>query len=119
MNKNKDTGRLGEGIAAEWLQGEGYRILHMNWRQGRWEIDIIAERSGVLHFIEVKTRRSLKYGHPENHVNKHKMRNLVNASAGFLLLHPQWMRIQFDIISINLWQESEPDLFLIEDIYYY
>ncbi len=81
------------------------------------EIDIIAVASGILHFIEVKTRKSEKFGYPEESVDKKKIRLLIDASAEFLHLYPQWNRIQFDIISISIRPNGTVDYFMIEDVY--
>ncbi len=44
-------GADGETLAAEWLTGKGYEILHRNWRHSHYEIDIIALKNKMLHFI--------------------------------------------------------------------
>ena len=76
MAQHNDTGNLGESLAVEYLVKERYRILHQNWRHSHWEVDIIAEKNGILHFTEVKTRRTRKFGHPEDNVDRKKIRYL-------------------------------------------
>ena len=49
-------GNRGEEAAVEWLRERGYYIVERNWRAGRYELDIIAQRWDTLHIIEVKTR---------------------------------------------------------------
>ena len=58
MTTTQHTGRQGEEAAARWLLDHGFTLLHRNWRQGHYELDIVAARKGTLHFIEVKTRRA-------------------------------------------------------------
>ena len=116
MPTNIQTGKLGEQLALSYFTALHYEILHQNWRYAHWEIDLIASHQNILHFIEVKTRKSLLFGFPENLVTKKKMQNLLNASEAYLFKNPHWKRIQFDILSINLNQKNEPDFFLIEDI---
>ena len=115
-NHNK-TGQQGESFAVQYLSARGYVIMHQNWRHRHWEVDIIAEKNNILHFIEVKTRKTSKFGYPEEAVSKKKMQNLINAAAEFLYLHHQWKRIQFDILSITIFYEKETEYFLIEDVY--
>ena len=64
------TGKLGEQMALEYLLKNGFVILHKNWRHSHWEVDVIASLKGILHFIEVKTRRTKKFGYPEDDVTK-------------------------------------------------
>ena len=109
MAKHIQTGKLGEQLGAAYFVKEGFCILEQNWRHSHWEVDIIAHKSGVLHFIEVKTRRTKQFGHPEDAVTKKKIRNLINASEEYLYQFPQWKRIQFDILSITI-LKNEPAL---------
>jgi len=74
--KNIDKGNNGENVAASYLLQNGYGILERNWRFKHWEIDIIAFRDNKLHFIEVKTRTSKKFGNPEQSVTEKKMNSL-------------------------------------------
>ena len=72
MAKHIDTGKTGEKMAINWLRERGYAILEQNWRHARWEVDVIAEKEMVLHFIEIKTRRSWNFGLPEDSVGKNR-----------------------------------------------
>lgn len=53
-----DRGHKAEKAAATYLEMRGYKIVERNWRRPRCEIDIIAEKDGVIHFVEVKYRSS-------------------------------------------------------------
>ena len=117
MSHHIETGKTGESLAAGWLRQNGFTLLHQNWRQARYEIDIIAEKNNILHFIEVKTRRTLQYGQPEESVSNAKLNNLVNGAELFLEQFPQWKHIQFDVLSITLLKGKEPEYFFIEDVY--
>jgi Predicted endonuclease distantly related to archaeal Holliday junction resolvase len=110
------TGTLGEDMAVKYLQDKGYTILHRNWRHKNWETDIIATKNSNLHFIEVKTRRTKTYGHPEEDVSRKKVKNLMGAAEEFLLLYPDWKLIQFDILSITMEKNKLAEFFLIEDV---
>jgi len=117
MANHNNTGQLGEKMAAEYLLEKGFSILHQNWRHSHWEVDVIASLNDTLHFIEVKTRRTNKFGFPEDDVTKKKMENLINASEEYLLLYPEWKQIQFDILSISIFKNQPAEYFFIEDVY--
>ena len=117
MAHHNHTGLIGEQMAARYLTEKGFTILHQNWRHSHWEVDIIASEKNTLHFIEVKTRRTQKFGYPEEDVSKKKMENLINASEEYLFLYPQWKWIRFDILSITLIKNKPTEYFFIEDVY--
>ena len=117
MPHYQKTGEAGEKMAVEYLSNCVFLILHQNWRLGYWEVDIIASRYGTLHFFEVKTRRAIKLGYPEEDVTKKKVTNLIYASEEFLNLYPEWKRIQFDFLSVNLNKSEPPQFFFIEDVH--
>ena len=117
MAGHNTTGSTGETMAAKYLIENGFTLLHQNWRHSHWEVDIIASKENILHFIEVKTRRTKKFGHPEEAVSKKKIRNLLNASEEYLYQSPQWKRIQFDILAITILKNAPVEFFFIEDVY--
>lgn len=117
MATHIDFGKLGEQLAEDFLVGRGYTILHRNWRHSRYEIDIVAIKNNLPHFIEVKTRSSKIFGEPEQSVNKKKLRFLFQAVDEFLYQHPEYKNFQVDILSINLHPQQEPRYFFIEDVY--
>lgn len=113
---NRQTGASGEALAAAWLEAKGYTLLHRNWRWKRWEIDLVAHREGILHFVEVKTRRSTKYGHPEESVDTRKLQHLFSAAEQYLEEYPGWKRVQYNVVSILLRKNEPPEFFLVEDV---
>jgi len=117
MANHNTTGTTGEAMAADHLTIKGFTLLHKNWRHSHWEVDIIASRDNVLHFIEVKTRRTKQFGHPEEAVSKKKIRYLMNAAEVYLYQFPQWQRIQFDILSITILKGQAVEYFFIEDVF--
>ena len=117
MAQHNLTGNTGEALAVAYLSEKDYKILHKNWRHSHWEVDIIAEKETILHFVEVKTRRTKKFGHPEESVGKKKIQNLINAAEEYLYQYPQWKRIRFDILSITILKDEPVEYFLIEDVY--
>ena len=118
MNNNKATGNKGEEIAAGYLVKAGYTLLARNWRFRHWEVDIIALKGNFLHFIEVKTRASLRFGRPEESITRDKMKNLKNAAEEYQYQHPEYKYIQFDVLAITLVNEEVKEIFMIEDVYF-
>ncbi len=84
IDRRKALGALGEDLADAYLQKNGYTIVYRNFRCRLGEIDIIAERRGILTFIEVKTRVSQKYGLPAEAVTFAKQRKLRRTAECFL-----------------------------------
>ena len=117
MANHIDTGKQGEQLAVQYLTERAFAVIHTNWRHARYEIDIIASHKDVLHFIEVKARRSGKFGFPEESVTDKKLRNLINAADAFLAAYPSWKRVQFDVLSITLAGNKAAEYFFIEDVY--
>ena len=117
MATHNETGKKGEELAASWLEKKGYAILHRNWRHSRYEVDIIATRDNLLHFIEVKTRTNTRFGHPEESVSDKKIENLMEAAGEFMFINQKWQAIQYDILSITLDNNKNAIFFLIEDVY--
>jgi putative endonuclease len=112
-----DTGKKGEDMAVDYLQKQNFTILHRNWRYSRYEIDVIATRDNVLHFIEVKTRRSLNFGYPEESVSRKKLQHILKGARGFQQQYQNWQQVQYSILSITLLSNEPPEYFFIEDVF--
>jgi putative endonuclease len=119
MAAHNEFGRAGEQMAAEWLELKGFQIICRNWKFRRYEVDIIASKDYILHFIEVKSRHDDLFGKPEDWVNWKKGKNLLSAGEAFQDKYPHWVHIQYDILSILLTPNGETDLFFIEDVYWW
>jgi putative endonuclease len=117
MFRHHETGKEGELLARKFLEKEGYEIITTNWRYGRLELDIIAEKQGVLHIVEVKTLSSTSAGFPEEQVTHKKMDHLTRAADAFLHQYGKSVQLQFDIVSVVL-KEGDATYLHIQDIYY-
>ena len=89
MTAAAETGRAGERAATEYLRRAGYEICALNWRQGRYELDIVALRDGVLHFVEVKTRREGSLTPPEAAATQRKFRWAGRAKCSSIWRPPK------------------------------
>lgn len=100
MAEFHDLGRFGEQLAKSYLEQQGYQILEKNWVYGRAEIDLIAAHQGMLIFVEVKTRRSVDHGEPEDFVDWKKEKQLEFASSVYIDKKNHHGEIRFDIVAI-------------------
>lgn len=117
MAEHNKTGEAGEKLAADYLVMKGFTILHRNWRWGHLEIDVIACKKEKLHFIEVKTRTSNYYGYPEEGVSRKKLQHIMKSADQYLHLNRQWKKIEFNILSIMMFEDKEAEYFFIEDVH--
>lgn len=98
----QQTGRLGEQIAATYLEQSGFRIIWRNFRTRFGEIDIIAQREQAFYIVEVKTARSRMAGDPLDWVTPRKQAQLIRMAQVFLARQPTEPRIFFSVLAINL-----------------
>jgi len=105
-----ETGTIGERTAANFVVEHGYRIRETNYRKRYGEIDIIAEKAEVLHFIEVKTSKYYPGSAftPEIRVNARKIKRLKKLCETYLReTHvSQDQHWQIDVISVILDDDS-------------
>jgi putative endonuclease len=87
MARSHSVGRQGEAAVATYLQRSGWRILARNWRFYHKELDIVAERDGVIAFVEVKTRATGGWGSPLEAITPAKRRELTLAARGWIAAH--------------------------------
>lgn len=118
MAIHNEVGKQGEDLGEKFLAAKGFIILHRNWRHGHCEIDIIALKNEIPHFVEVKTRSGGGYRLPEESVNRTKLRSLLSAANGFLMRNRHYKDFRIDILSIIYHINAEPEYFFIEDVYF-
>lgn len=117
MSTHVELGKEGEAMAEKFLSSKGFTILHRNWRYSHYEIDLIALKNGIPHFVEVKMRSSSKFGWPEQNVTKKKIRDLLQAAEQFLYKHRQYRNFRLDVLSIVAHPKGETEYFFMEDVY--
>lgn len=101
MASHNDLGKIGEDLAVDFLQKEGYLIAARNWRFKKAEVDIIAEKNGVLAVVEVKTRSSNYFGDPQDFIKSKKIKLLVEAVDEYVNSKELDVEVRFDIIAIT------------------
>ena len=102
------SGALGEVFAGRYLRERGYRLISANYRTRLGEIDIVAEKDGVLIFVEVKTRSDGMIALPSESVGSEKQRRLVRAAGQFLRAEPAGRKTRFDVIEVYLDGPDKP-----------
>lgn len=117
MAHQQDLGKWGEDLALAYLQKEGYQIVERNWRYGKEEIDIIAQKGECLVVVEVKTRHSSQFGDPQDFVTKGQQRHLINAADAYVIENDLDVEVRFDIIAITT-DDVPPQLTHIDEAFY-
>tara|TARA_B100000508_G_C11450248_1_gene273608 strand:+ start:98 stop:466 length:369 start_codon:yes stop_codon:yes gene_type:complete len=121
MTKRKDIGNTGEHIAEGFLETKGFVILGKNYNKKWGEIDIIARKDNMVHFVEVKTI-SRETGNesiyrPEENMHKKKIERLHRAIQSYLgefdITH-DW---QLDLVTVTLFiKDKKAECALIENV---
>jgi putative endonuclease len=96
-------GELGERIAVRWLERAGWKILFRRYRSGRRDIDVVAEREGLIAFVEVKARTGEAFGSPVEAVHRRKQRELAKSAQTWIDRHGRaGESYRFDVMGVLL-----------------
>jgi putative endonuclease len=97
-------GDLGENMAAEYLQKNGYKIIERNFQFNQYELDIICLDHHELVIVEVKTVRVPEFGSGEARISRRKQNAIVKAGYAYLDRRPKFngLDVRFDVICIKL-----------------
>jgi putative endonuclease len=108
----------GEGAAKQYLINAGFRIRSERARTRWGEIDLVAEEKGIIVFVEVKTRRSDRFGSPEESVTPAKQKRLARLAAGYLAREGlSNADCRFDVVAVDLTPGSGPSLRHLRDAF--
>lgn len=110
---NKKIGNYGEEISAVYLKKNGFEILNRNYLKKWGEIDIVARRTGKVHFVEVKTvsyetkamlLSSVSRGtwRPEDNVHSYKLKKLSRAIESWLMEYKYEGDWQIDVMAVKV-----------------
>lgn len=128
MARHNEIGEKGEEIAAKWLENKGFIVIDKNYRKKWGELDIVAEKNGVVHFVEVKTVSRKSYGgrfeqeinnyRPEDNMHPWKLQRLRRALQTYILEKRldgrEW---QFDLACVFLdWEKRVAKVKFIENL---
>ena len=120
-----ELGVAGEGLAAQFLEDNGYRLVLSNFKVpvGRnsrgvsvtGEIDIVAVDGETLCFVEVKTRRSSDFAEPLASVTRRKQRQIIRTARVYRrIFNLSQMPHRYDVVSVILGSRTEPSVELIK-----
>jgi putative endonuclease len=111
--EKRKLGDIGENIACHFLEKKGFEIIGRNYTKKWGEIDIIARKSGLVHFVEVKSVSSKVSGvtsrdhyRPEDNIHPWKLKRLSRAIQTYLLEKDIMGDWQFDVITVKIDEES-------------
>ncbi len=100
MGKHNEFGKEGEAIATALLVKKGYHIRERNYRYLKAEIDIIAEKNGILAIVEVRARSTDRVISIAETITKKKIQLLVAAADHYVTEKSLAVEVRFDIIAI-------------------
>jgi putative endonuclease len=102
FSNKKVFGAWGEQIAADYLESLGYKIISRNYRCRYGEIDLVCTDGPVWSFVEVKTRKSFRYGDGLQAITAHKRKNMTRVALYFLNQSniPEAIS-RFDVVAID------------------
>ncbi|MGD1906229.1 MAG: YraN family protein [Leptolyngbyaceae cyanobacterium] len=119
-SKTKQLGQLGEALAADWLQQQGWRILARQWHCRWGELDLVVlQPDRCLAFVEVKTRRQGNWDDTGRlAVNAQKQHKLWRTAEVFLAQHPQYSDLpcRFDVALVARGQRFRQRPLIVREI---
>ena len=115
--ENYSSGKISEEEASSFLEAQGYQILLCNYKTRFAEIDIVAREKNTICFVEVKFRRSARFGFAQEAVTPAKQAKITKAALSFLQENNLMeVRSRFDVVAINL-QDGRKVFHLIRDAF--
>lgn len=116
----RQLGRLGERAAAAMLRQRSWIILDANWRCRHGELDLVAlSNARSIVFVEVKTRRSMLQGAPEEAVDRPKQMNIRHATTEWLQRYGSrigHVGVRFDVVTCTV-RDGEVELHHLEEAF--
>ena len=102
MNQKQIDGRKAENLAEAYLLQQGMEILYRNYRCRRGEIDLIGTEGDILVFVEVKARRTGRFGYPGEAVDVRKQKHICRTATYFCRKEKieTGRQIRFDVVEV-------------------
>ena len=116
-DKRQTFGAQSEDLAVWYLKKNGYKILEQNFRTRLGEIDIIAKEKKTIVFVEVKSRRSIRYGSPKWSVTHQKQRKISMVALQYLKKTRQTdAAARFDVVAA-ISNRDEPQIEVVKNAF--
>ncbi len=113
----RETGKHGEWIAVDYLRHSGAIIMDTNYYTRFGEIDIVAKRGSVIHFVEVKTRLNRKYGSATCGLTRLKIRRFVKTVQVYLnSQNLENVDCSLDLMAIDIEEDGVIDVQWLQNI---
>lgn len=90
-----------ERLARRFLEGQGLRLVTSNYRCRLGEIDLVMQAHAMLVFVEVRFRRSSRFGAPAETIGLRKRQRLISAAQHYLQRHRCTLPCRFDVLAIS------------------
>lgn len=109
--EKRKIGDMGENIACEFLKKHRFEIIERNYLRKWGEIDIVARKSGVMRFIEVKSVSHVTFTNnvkhetgfrPEDNMHPWKLRRLARTIQTYMLHKKLNCEFQLDLITVKM-----------------
>lgn len=110
-------GDIGENIGCEYLRDRGFEIKDRNYLRKWGELDIVAKKGSIWHFIEVKSVSHVTAYRPEENVHPQKLRRLYRTIQTYLLEKQIDDEFQLDVMTVRINTDTrEAEIEMIENI---
>lgn len=100
----------------KFLKSKKYIIHTTNYSSRYGEVDIIAEKDGVVAFIEVKTRKNSKFGRPSEFVSPAKQQRIISAAQYYVYNNGITEKLRFDVIEVLTGNDDDNPRYYVNHI---
>ncbi len=99
---SKEIGNIGEKFTADFLVEKGCEILARNFTVKGGEIDIVAKKGELIHFVEVKARKKSPLESGDKAITEAKKKHVIKAAYAFLSKFEIDCNCVFDVALVEI-----------------
>ena len=112
---SRDSGQLAEQIACDYLQQHGLVLLEQNYHCRRGEIDLIMRDDETLVFVEVRARRSDRFGSALESITVDKQSRIIATAQHYLKQNRLQQNCRFDVVTLRISPTADSQQHQISD----